>query len=253
MDAQVKAIQERLRAKMSQPMEVGERAMELPIVSFEDVAGIPDGAETLVHRVVRALRERGHRVACLRRFGPDNVPDAAAQVGGSYIDAGACDVVFAMPGKMMTAQPVAQEPTFDQMLGALGGSASYDVVVAESFGYLPLPKVLVTRKVQEGFNLGLPNVVAYVSGKSDDAMVIPFFEPGDAEGLAAFIERKIMGIEAAPEKVPHAAAPEEAAPGVAAEEVPSDASGHAAARAAGHAGAVVGAGDSGREVGHEGD
>ena len=88
MDAQVKAIQERLRAKMSQPMELGEKALGLPIVSFEDVAGIPDGAETLVHRVVRALHERGHRVACLRRFGPDNVPDAAAQVGGSYIGAG---------------------------------------------------------------------------------------------------------------------------------------------------------------------
>lgn len=218
MDAQVKAIQERLRAKMSQPMELGEKALGLPIVSFEDVAGIPDGAETLVHRVVRALHERGHRVACLRRFGPDNVPDAAAQVGGSYIGAGACDVVFAAPGRLVTVQPVEQEPTLDRMLDALGDSPSFDVVVAESFGYLPLPKVLVTRKVQEGFNLGLPNVVAYVSGKSDDAMVIPFFEPADAEGLAAFIERKIMGIEAAPQGTASEAASREVPGELAAED-----------------------------------
>lgn len=219
MDAQVKAIQERLRAKMSQPMELGERALGLPIVSFEDVAGIPDGAETLAHRVVRALRERGHRVACLRRFGPDNVPDAAAQVGCSYTDAGACDVVFAAPGRLVTVQPVEQEPILDQMLDALGDPTSFDVAVAESFGYLPLPQVLVTRKVQEGFNLGLPNVVAYVSGKSDDAMVIPFFEPGDAEGLAVFIERKIMGIEAVPEREAAEAASREVPGELAAEDV----------------------------------
>ena len=219
MDAQVKAIQERLRAKMSQPMELGERALGLPIVSFEDVAGIPDGAETLAHRVVRALRERGHRVACLRRFGPDNVPDAAAQVGCSYTDAGACDVVFAAPGRLVTVQPVEQEPILDQMLDALGDPTSFDVAVAESFGYLPLPQVLVTRKVQEGFNLGLPNVVAYVSGKSDDAMVIPFFEPGDAEGPAVFIERKIMGIEAVPEGEAAEAASREVPGELAAEDV----------------------------------
>ena len=76
----------------------------------------------------------------------------------------------------------------------------------------------MTRKVQEGFNLGLPNVVAYVSGKSDDAMVIPFFEPADAEGLAAFIERKIMGIEAAPQGTASEAASREVPGELAAED-----------------------------------
>ncbi len=250
MDDQVKAVQERLRASMAQPMEVGEQASGLPIVAFEDVAGLPDGAETLVHRVVAALKARGYRVACLRRFGVNGVPESVGEPGRPYTEAGADAVVFAAPGRVVKVEPVEAEPSLDQMLengvpesvgepgrpyteaGAdavvfaapgrvvkvepveaepsldqmletLGDPGAYDVVLCESFGYLPLPKVLVTRKAQEGFNLGLPNVIAYVSNQPDNAMVIPYFAPDDEGAIATFIERRIMGVEEEP------AAPEE--------------------------------------------
>lgn len=195
MDDQVRAIQARLRATLAQPMRLGEEAKGLPLISFEDVAGVPTGAETLVHRVVTVLKNRGYRVACLRRFSSVGMPGAAAQVGAAYTDAGADAVVFSMPGRLVKVETIEEEPTFEQMLGALGDAASYDVIVGESFSWLPIPKVLVTRKVQEGFNLGLSNVVAYVSGGPNPAMVIPYFAPDDEEGIADFIERRIVGAE----------------------------------------------------------
>ena len=192
MDDQVRAIRERLRASMAQPAVMSQRASGLPIISFEDVAGLPDGAETLVHRVVAALKARGYQVACLRRFGVNTVPESVGEPGRPYIEAHADAVVFAAPGRMVKVEPVERESTFDQMLDALGDCSAYDVVICESFGYLPLPKILVTRKAQEGFNLGLPNVVGYVSNQPDNAMMIPYFAPDDENSIAAFIERHIM-------------------------------------------------------------
>jgi len=200
MDDQVKAVQERLRKTLSQVMSPVESFAGVPIISFEVIAEMPTGGEDLVYRVTAELKGRGWRVANLRRFGCNNVPANLQDVATPYVQAQTDGALMATPGGMVLVKPSTGEPSLEEMLDALG--SDYDVYLAESFGYLALPKILVTRKVQEGFNLGLPNIVGYASD-SDAHALIPRFDTADAAALADFIERRVIlpsrGEEAAPQ------------------------------------------------------
>lgn len=213
MDEKVKAIQERLRKQFSQSVQFDDRCAEAPLIAFEVVSGVPDGADTLVYRVVAELKRRGWRVANVRRFGVNTVPTHINECAEPYLQCGSDATLIAAPDRTVLVRPSDDGATLAQLLDTLGDG--YDIILCESFEYLPIPKVLITAKVQEGFNLGLPNVIGYVSSQADRAVVIPHFDPSDANGIADLIERR-LNLVAEPKPEPEAT-PEEPSPEPAAE------------------------------------
>jgi hypothetical protein len=156
MDEKIKAIQQRLRAALSEPLKLDEQHIDIPIVAFEEVAMNVGSSRPVIDVVQQELERRGHRVVRLRHSFANTTGDA---------------------------------PSLAAKLDALG--RDYDVVLGEGFGYITVPKFLVTDRVQEGFNLGLPNIIGFASGQEFDAM-IPRFEPEDAAGIANKIEQDII-------------------------------------------------------------
>ncbi len=182
MDDKVKAVQERLRDRLSSRFAMGEEALALPVITFEQVVGPPSGAEDLIPRLVAELKSRGYTVATVKLARPTDpvasegyksMPDASYRISS---------------GRVYVERMVEQEPGIDEILGAFRG---YDVIIGEGFGYAPAPKFLVTEKPNEGFNLGLPNIVGYVSDFDEHAL-IPHFTAFEVAGIAERIEEVVI-------------------------------------------------------------
>lgn len=154
MNEESKRLQDKLREKVSQALAISERVQSLPLIAFETTADVLPGSEDLVDRVVASLEREGRVVA---RITQGNLPLGKQDLEG--------------------------------LLDALGGE--FDVVVCEGFGYKPIPKILVTKRIEEGLNMGLPQVVGYVADR-DARALIPRFAPDDADGIARFIEENII-------------------------------------------------------------
>ncbi len=188
MDETVARIQERLRRQLGDVVVPAGAYRDLPIVSFEEVAGLPAGAEGLVERVIEALEDRGLRVVHLRR----------APIASNGTPRRRVTVTSTPAGIMIECARANSDgaPGIGEMIHvvqALG--CAYDVIVGENFGFVSVPKILLTRKVQEGFNLGLPNVRAYVSDRDAHATV-PCLRVEDVAGIAGFVI-KVAGVRAA--------------------------------------------------------
>ena len=191
MDANVRAIQERLRKQFSTSMVPGQRFEDVPLMVFDEVAGLPTGGEAFVGNLVAQLKGRGWRVAHIVRQLTEDEGGAAAD--GPVADA----CVTVGPDRLTVSRPVPPEDALDAAIDAV--REGYDIVIGQNFGFAIVPRVLLTRRVQEGFNLGLPNVVAYVSDGQLD-VAIPHFTALEVERMADFVE-KTLGLDAAPETI----------------------------------------------------
>lgn len=208
MDDKVKAIQERLRKQLTQKLDMSEESKKAPVISFEEIVGAPEGAENLVPAVTAELKRRGHRVANVRRFSVNSRAAKCERYADPYLEAGSELVLEAFPSGICMSKATEAEPSVDDIIEAVSGKC--DIIVAEGFGYVAFPKILITEKPSEGFNLGLPNMVGYVSQKDMKAL-IPCFGVDEYERIADFIEWKILGIEPKPRETAEVAAEEEPA------------------------------------------
>lgn len=175
MEDKVKAVQERLRARLSSRFAMSDEALEKPVVTFEQVVGPPSCAEDLIPRVCAELKSRGYKVATVKLARPTDPLSAESRAGEP-------DVSYrVVSGRVYFEKNVEADPGIDEVLKAMGDDC--DVIIGEGFGYAPAPKFLVTEKPNEGFNLGLPNIIGYVSDIDEHAF-IPHYTALDAAGIA---------------------------------------------------------------------
>lgn len=187
MNERSRELQARLRARFDQKMGVGQVCANPHVVAIEELAEVPEGAEGLVGRVIAELAARGLRVADIRRLNENTMLDEVAKVGAEYLDAGSVATVYQSEGKLVVVKPAEPGMDINRVVAELGDD--YDVIIAERVAFMTVPKILVTKKPQEGFNLGLPNLEAYVSD-NDLNNFLPCFAPSDVAGLADFIEAR---------------------------------------------------------------
>ncbi len=192
MDEKVAQIQARLRRVLSQPMATPAELAAYRLVGFEVVSGVPTGAENLVPQVIAELKRRGHTVGHIMRYGINTVPEAYRTTPEQRAQ-GSDAMLVVTPEATTLTRMVAAEPSLVELADAVGPC---DIVVCEGFDYQPIPRIIITRKVQEAFNRGLPCIVAYVACQDTEA-AIPRFSPLDIDGIVDKIERDIMKIEPA--------------------------------------------------------
>lgn len=181
MDAKVQAIQERLRRQFGTSMVPGQRFEGIPLIIFDEVAGLPTGGESFVKEVIGELKSRGWRIAHVVRTPGDIGSDTDAPADASEADA----LITVGSDRLRISRAVAPENALDEAMALI--KDSYDIVVGQHFGFAIAPRVLMTRRVQEGLNLGLPHVVAYVSDSELD-VAIPRFTALDVVAMANFME-----------------------------------------------------------------
>lgn len=187
MDDKVRAIQQRLRQQFGASMAPGQRFDDIPLIVFDEVAGLPSGGETFVEGLIGELKNRGWRVAHVVRSlaAPPATAEARPQ--------GADTSVLVEPERLTVSRAIDRDAALDAAMDVV--REGYDIVVGQNFGFAIAPRILMTRRVQEGFNLGLPNVVAYLSDTPLD-VAIPHFTAVDTKAVADFVELT-LGLERA--------------------------------------------------------
>ena len=190
MDEKVREIQTRLRKTMSTTLLLDDSMQKIPIVGFEEVSVKPPGTERFVLEVITELKERGYRVAAVKRLNINTASEQVNTLALPYMEAGSDAALLSLPNRMITVRKTESEPSLKEMVEALG--EDFDVIIGESFGYYAVPKFLITKRPQEGFNLGLPNIIGYVSERDANA-TIPWFKTTDISAVAEKIERDIIG------------------------------------------------------------
>lgn len=184
MNERSRELQERLRARFDQKMAVGQVCACPYAVAFEEIGERIEGTEDLVYRVTQELASRGLRVANVNRLNENMIPDEFGAVGDRYLGSGSVCTVLASETKAVAIHRSSLSATTNDLIGMIG--EDFDVAIVERAAFMTIPKILITKKPQEGFNIGLPNIEAYIAPQ-DMHNLLTWLSPDDVAGIADFI------------------------------------------------------------------
>jgi molybdopterin-guanine dinucleotide biosynthesis protein B len=162
----------------------------IPIVSI--VGKKNSGKTTLIERLIPILRSRGWRVGTIKHDAHSFEIDHEGKDTWRHRQAGADAVCISSPEKLALIRRVEAEYDLDRLEGEVlrGG---LDLILTEGYRSGDKPKVEVVRPGEDSDPLcaGDPSLIA-VASEAPIELGVPYFHTDDAEGLAAFIEKRFL-------------------------------------------------------------
>jgi len=167
---------------------------EIPILSI--VGKSNTGKTTLIERLIPELVRRGWRVATIKHNRHGFQMDHEGKDSWRHKRAGARMTVVASPHQVALVEDAPRDYTMAELRDRFVHDV--DLVLAEGFKKNPHPKIEVFRPEVHPERLCGPDdhCVAVVSD-SPVLLTVPRFGPDDIPALCDFIERTILGGEAA--------------------------------------------------------
>jgi molybdopterin-guanine dinucleotide biosynthesis protein MobB len=166
--------------------------MNTKVVSF--VAWSGTGKTTLLEKVVRELKQRGHRVGAVKYDAHRFDIDQPGKDSYRMTAAGADTMVLVSGEKLALVKKQVNTPSIEEILDTY--FADVDLVLVEGFKKSSLPKIEVHRK-EQGASLICrgdsydPHLIAVASDEPLDVDV-PIFDINDAVEIAGFIEERVL-------------------------------------------------------------
>ena len=156
------------------------------------------GKTTLIARILPLLRESGVRVSTIKHVHHDLELDKPGKDSYVHREAGAEEVMVALPGGWALFHPGNQgdQPGVDELVSYM---APVDLVLVEGFRSLPMEKIEVFS-AETGGDLNQPRHPSVVALASDTALPgagVPVFDRDDAAAVAAFILNRLQNRAAA--------------------------------------------------------
>lgn len=156
----------------------------VPVVSVVGNSGV--GKTTLLERVVRALKARGHRVATIKHDAHDFQMDEPGKDTWRLGQAGSDIVLIAARHKLAMLENVAAERSLEQLVPMVAERC--DIVLTEGYRSAHRRKIEVSRKTKGAELISpLEELMAVVSDQAIDAAV-PRFGLDDGEAVADLLE-----------------------------------------------------------------
>ena len=160
-----------------------------PVIAF---IGKPDsGKTTLLEKLIPELRRRGYRIGTIKHHVHAFEMDKPGKDTWRHKQAGANTVALSSPTGLGIIRDVAEDLTIEELVGRYYGDI--DLVIAEGYKRLGLPKIEVFRSAQH--EAPLPDRddtwVAMVSD-TDGVADLPCFGLEDVAGLADFLEERFI-------------------------------------------------------------
>ncbi len=150
------------------------------------------GKTTLIEKIVKVLRARGLRVAVVKHASAGFELDRPGKDSWRFQEAGADSVVLVGPGKMAVIRNIDEAPSPEEIERAVG---DIDIVIHEGAKKSAKNKIEVFRSGVSGDRplcIEDRSYLALVSDKSF-SVSIPRFDLDDAEGVAHYLVKKIIG------------------------------------------------------------
>ncbi len=166
--------------------------MSVPVVSF--VAKSGTGKTTLVEKLIREMKSRGHKVGALKHDAHRFEIDHEGKDSWRFTQAGADTTVVTSPEKMAMVKRYTAEPTIEETLDAC--FADVDIVLTEGFKRSSLPKIEIHRSECRRDLLCRGEYLdpALIAVASDEPLQIdvPLLNLDDIAALADFIEARFL-------------------------------------------------------------
>jgi molybdopterin-guanine dinucleotide biosynthesis protein B len=165
---------------------------ETPAIAVSFVAACSNsGKTTLIEKIVRILKARGLCVAVVKHASKGFELDQPGKDSWRFQQAGADSVVLVGPGKMAVLRTTDHDPTEEELERVVDA----DIVIHEGFKKTAKNKIEVFRSGISGerpLSMDDPAYIALVSDRQFDVRM-PLFDLNDAEGVAEFLIKKIVG------------------------------------------------------------
>jgi molybdopterin-guanine dinucleotide biosynthesis protein B len=162
-------------------------ACDLPVVAIVGRSG--SGKTTLLEGLIPALRRRGRRVAAVKHSHHAFDIDPSGKDSRRLAEAGADVVAFCSANQVVVMRHAPGPISLDDVIARHLGDV--DLVLVEGYRELPIPKIEV---LSDGDALVSPaETLLGVVGPDRPDLAVPRFDPGDLEGLADFLDRKLSG------------------------------------------------------------
>ncbi|MDA8053361.1 MAG: molybdopterin-guanine dinucleotide biosynthesis protein B [Deltaproteobacteria bacterium] len=164
------------------------------IVSF--IAKSGTGKTTLIEKIIKILAERGYKVSSLKHTDHDFDADIPGKDSWRHKNAGAYSTMLLSEKKMVFFSDIETPRGIkDIILKFFGGS---DIVIIEGFKDLSIPKIELLRKeISPDTNIKYknnPNLILVCGDDFIEDLKVPQININDAEKIADFIEKEIIGV-----------------------------------------------------------
>ena len=160
-----------------------------PVIAF---IGKPDsGKTTLLEKLIPELRQRGYRIGTIKHHVHAFEMDKPGKDTWRHKQAGASTVALSSPTGLGIIRDVDEDLTIEELVGRYYGDI--DLVIAEGYKRLGLPKIEVFRSTLHGEPLPDRDetwvaMVSDTAGPTD----LPCFALDDVIGLADFLEERFI-------------------------------------------------------------
>ena len=155
-----------------------------PLVHFIGASG--SGKTTVLERVIRRLKERGHRIAAVKHTHHRVELDRPGKDSWRFAQAGADIVTVAAPDRLATFERTERQPGLEKLVKSLEGRV--DLILAEGFKAEAGAKVLVVGKNRLPEPLPAGEHLAVVSDAEAAPLTGRRFAPDDVDGLVELLE-----------------------------------------------------------------
>lgn len=174
---------------MSKAVIHGRKLFMPPIISI--VGKSNAGKTTLLEKLVRELRKRGHRIGTVKHDVHGFDIDHEGKDSWRHKQAGACTVVISSPKKLALVRDLESEETLDSLASKY--FQDVDIILTEGYKKKGRVKIEVFRSQvhQRPLCNGDEHLVAFVSDTDLD-LNVPRFDLDDTKGLADFVEEKFL-------------------------------------------------------------
>jgi molybdopterin-guanine dinucleotide biosynthesis adapter protein len=161
----------------------------MKVVGFSGYSG--SGKTTLVEQLIVRLKLAGQRVSVVKHAHHAFDIDHEGKDSWRHRQAGAFEVVVASNRRLAKIRefPIAEEPTFDQLLAEL---VECDWALVEGFKHAPLPKIEVWRAAagKPALYPHDPFVIAIATDSADalpERTNLPVLDLADVDAVAEFV------------------------------------------------------------------
>lgn len=156
-----------------------------PIISVVGYSN--SGKTTLLVKLIRALKQKGLKIATIKHHHRDFDIDVPGKDTWRHAEAGADTVILASPGKLAMIERTETELSLDQIADKITG---VDLIITEGYKGECKPKIEVYRSSVHD-KLITPREQLLAVASDIDFQGIPTFGLDDADGLAGFIIKQL--------------------------------------------------------------
>ena len=173
---------------MRDPFPHPGRRGSTPVVSFVGRSG--SGKTTLLEKLIRALRQRGYRLAVIKHHRHSGLRfDKPGKDTWRFAEAGADHVILVGPDRAAHVHTYSREPPLEEIAASI---QDVDLILTEGYKRAGAPKVEIIRGETASRLLSDPGELVAVASDRHQDVDVPQFDLEDVVGLADFVEAQFL-------------------------------------------------------------